>query len=116
VSANSGETVTYTLAVLGSGQAMTLTDSLPVLVSAPKSLQATTGIVSYNAGLHRVEWHATVAAGTPATITFPVEVLTINPQTISNTVQLIDAAAGTTTSIAVFIANGHTVYLPLVRR
>lgn len=116
VAADFGETVTYTLAVLGSGQAMTLTDSLPVLVGAPMSLQATAGNVSYNASFHRVTWDATLAAGTPATITFPVEVLAVNPQAVRNTAQLIDAAAGTTTSTAVFIANGHEVYLPLVLR
>jgi hypothetical protein len=114
--ANLGETVTYTLSVLGSGQVMTLTDNLPNLVSAPKSLQTTAGTASYSAGLHRVTWYGTLAAGAPVTITFPVEVLASGPQVIINTVQLVDAAAGTTTSTAVFIANGRKVYLPLVRR
>jgi hypothetical protein len=115
--ANFGEVVTYTVALLGSGQAMTLTNNLPASVSAPKSLQATSGNVSYDAGQRRVQWTGALTAGTSATITFPVDVLIAARQAVSNTVQVVDAASGTSTSsTAVFIANGYEVYLPLIRR
>jgi hypothetical protein len=114
--ADVGETVTYTLSLLGSGQPMTLTDNLPALISAPKSLQATSGNASYDVGLRRVLWTGTIAAGAPVTLTFPVEVLATQPQVISNTALLVDAAGGSTTSTASFVANGDEVYLPLLRR
>jgi hypothetical protein len=114
--ADFGDVVTYTVALIGSGQAMTLTDDLPPSIGAPKSLQATGGNASYDAGQHRVGWTGTLAAGAPATITFPVGVLAAGTQAVGNTVQLIDAASGTSSVTVVFIANGYEVYLPLVRR
>jgi hypothetical protein len=114
--ADFGETVTYTLGLLSSGSAMTLTDSLPALVSAPKSLQATSGTVVYTAGQHRVEWYGKITAGTAVTITFPVDILATGPQAVANTVQLVDGVIGSTSSTAQFIANGYGIYLPTVLR
>jgi len=111
-----GDTVTYTITFLGTGQPMTLTDNLPALVGAPMSLQASVGSITYTVGTHQVRWSGTLSPGVPATITFPVEVLAASPQAVSNTVQLADGASGVSASTAVFIANGQEVYLPLIRR
>jgi hypothetical protein len=111
-----GNTVTYTLTFIGTGQPMTLTDNLPALVGAPMSLQASAGSITYTLGLHRVQWSGTLGAAIPATVTFPVEVLAATPQAVSNTVQLADGVTGVSSSTAVFVANGQEVYLPLIRR
>jgi hypothetical protein len=115
-SAAQGQTVTYTLSILGSGSAMTLTDSLPSSVSAPLSAHATTGSVVYHSASHQVDWQGTSAAGNPMTITFPVTVLVSSLQLIVNTAMLTDTLAGSMTSAATFIANAYQVYLPISRK
>ncbi len=114
--ADYGQSVVYTLSVLGSGSPMTLTDDLPSTVSAPLSVDATAGsAVYYNAG-HRVAWQGTVTSGNTITITFPVTVLASSPQPILNTAILTDTLAGQIQSTAVFIANAYLAYLPYIRR
>jgi hypothetical protein len=76
--------VTYTLSILGSGHALTLTDDLPVLVSAPDGVNATSGSASYNAGAHRITWLGAPSSGQRVTATFPVTVLTASPAAITN--------------------------------
>jgi len=115
VSASTGNVVTYTASLRGSGQAMTLTDDLPALVSPPLSVSASgggTGI--YNAQYHRILWSATVTSGIPITITFPVTVLATSPTALVNTAVLTDSLAGVATSTAIVIANGRHAYLPLI--
>ena len=112
--ADLGQSVTYTLSIIGSGHAMTMTDVLPAAVSAPKSLQATSGAISYDSSQHRVTWQGSAAAGSPVTITFPVDVLAIGPQAVANTAELVDASTGSSASTALFMANGFEINLPLV--
>ncbi len=113
-SANQGEVVTYTLSIVGSGGALTLTDDLPAAVSAPLALDATAGNAVYIGANRQVSWQGTIASGNPITITFPVTVLASNPQLIVNTAILTDTLAGQTTSTAVFVANAYRAYLPQI--
>jgi hypothetical protein len=114
--ADFGEPVTYTLRLLSSGNAMTVTDNLPGAVSAPKALQATIGTVNYDAGQRRVEWYGEAATGAAVTIAFPVTVLASSPQVVVNTAQLADGLDGSTSSTTWFIANSYDVHLPTVLR
>ena len=115
--ANTGQTVTFTVSLLGSGNAMTLTNDLPASLSAPISApSSSSGTISYDATNRRVTWYGTLSAGTPATLTYPVTLLTPDRQVIRNTVILTDAVSGPVSSTATLIANGFQVYLPLTHK
>jgi len=115
--ANTGQTVTFTVSLLGSGNAMTLTNDLPASLSAPISApSSSSGTISYNAANHRVTWYGTLSAGTPAALTYPVTLLIPDRQVIRNTVILTDAVSGPVSSTATLIANGFQVYLPLTHK
>lgn len=114
--ANMGQTVTYTLSLLGSGQALTLTDTLPTQVGAPGQIQVTGGgVATYDADTRRITWTGSPATGQAVTITFAVTVLVSNPQVVSNTATL-SSAQGVSTDTATFVANGHQRWLPLALR
>jgi hypothetical protein len=104
------------VSLLGSGNAMTLTNDLPASLSAPISTASSSGTISYDATNRRVKWYGTLSAGTPATLTYPVSVLTAARQVIRNTVILTDAVSGSVSSTATLIANGFQIYLPLMRK
>jgi hypothetical protein len=96
---------------------MTLTNDLPALLSAPVSApSSSSGSISYNAANRRVTWYGTLPSGTPATLTYSVNVLAPGRQVIHNTMILTDGATGPISSTATLIANGLQVYLPLTRK
>ena len=112
-----GQQVTYTIALLGSGQALTLTDDLPVQVSAPGPVQVSGGsAASYDTSKRRLTWLGSPAAGQPVTITFPVTVQVSGPLAVVNTAVLTDTNVNVFYVAATFIANAHQVWLPVVRR
>jgi hypothetical protein len=116
VTAQYGHLVTYTITIVGSGRSITLTDNLPAAVSVPGPLQVVGGgSASYRSAAHQVVWQGTAGAGQSITLTFPVTVLVAMPQSVVNTVLLTDAI-GASTASAVFIANAHEVYLPVLRK
>jgi hypothetical protein len=114
--AKTGQVVTFTVSLLGNSNAMTLTHDLPAALSAPISTASSSGTISYDATNRRVKWYGTLSAGTPATLTYPVSVLTAARQVIRNTVILTDSVSGSVSSTATLIANGFQVYLPLTRK
>jgi hypothetical protein len=112
-----GGTVTYSLRMLGSGRAMTLTDSLPAEVGAPGPLDLDgTGIASYAAGEHRVSWVGTPITGEPITLSFPVTVLASGPLAVRNTAELADGRERTVTSTATFVVDALSAFLPAILR
>ena len=112
-----GQSVTYRLSVVGSGRTLTLTDNLPAAVSAPGTIGVVGGGTAvYQSGNHRVVWTGSIAAGQVATITFPVTVTAALPLAIVNQVLLIDPVLGSSTAQAVVIANGQSIFLPIVLR
>lgn len=113
VASSSGQMITYTMVLLGSGHPLSLTDTLPDGVSDPGSIQATDGIAAYQFASRRVEWSGTPAIGQPVTVTFPVTVRVSGPVALINTATLTDTITGTDTDTAVAIANGVPFYLPL---
>lgn len=116
VTPRSGEVVTYTLVVLGSGHPLTMTDTLPGGLSRPGPIQVTGGSATYNAAQRRVEWNGAPAAGQKITVTFPVTAQVSGPIALLNTATLTDALDGVSTDTAVVIVGGLQVYLPLVMR
>ena len=116
-SASAGQIVTFTISLLGSGNAMTLTNDLPASLSAPVlAPSSSSGTISYNAASRRIAWHGTPSAGAPVTLTYPVTLVTSSRQAIRNTVILTDAVSGPVSGTALLIANGSQVYLPLTRK
>ncbi len=114
-SASTGQIVTLTASLLGSGNALTLTDVLPTAFSAPVgNLYSSSGVVSYDGAIRQVTWYGTPPAGTPVTLTFPVSVLTAFRAAIRNTMILTDAVSGPTASTTMVIANGLQAFLPLL--
>jgi hypothetical protein len=110
-----GQQVTYSMALLGSGRALTLTDALPNQVSAPSHLQASSGNASYAPGTHLVTWHGAPGLSQAVTITFQVSVEVAGSAAIRNTAILTDGAVVTSSTTTV-IANGLHVWLPLLRK
>jgi hypothetical protein len=116
-SASTGQIATFTISLLGSGNAMTLTNDLPAALSAPVlAPSSSSGTISYNAASRRMAWHGTPSAGAPVTLTYPVTLVTSSRQVIRNTVILTDAVSGSVSSTALLIANGSQMYLPLTRK
>ena len=113
---NSGEMITYTMVMIGSGRPLTLTDTLPDGLSDPSPIQATEGSADYDSVQRRVEWSGTPAAGQPVTVTFSVTVQVSGPVALINTATLTDTTVGISTDTAVVIVDGFRTYLPLVMK
>ncbi len=109
------QTMTYTLSMLGSGRALTLTDDLPGEVSVPSVIQVQGGgAMSFDQTLRRLTWHGTPAPGQPITITLPVTVLVSNPTAIVNRAVLTDALLFTSAASTIVLANPHQTWLSLL--
>jgi hypothetical protein len=116
-SASIGQVVTFTASLIGSGNALTLTDDVPTTLSSPVgTLYSSNGSIAYDGIHHRVTWSGTPSAGAPVTLMYAVSVLTAAREAIRNTMILTDAVSGPSDSTAVLIANGAQVFLPLVLR
>jgi hypothetical protein len=112
-----GQAVTYSLTVVGSGRALTLTDDLPSAVSAPGAIKVMGGgSAVYQPGSHRLVWTGAVSASQVVTISFPVTIAVAAPQTIANQAILVDPILGSASATARIIANGWQVWLPVLRR
>jgi hypothetical protein len=115
--AQSGKQVTYSLSLVGTGGALTVTDNLPSSVSAPGVILISGGGAAvYNSPAHRITWTGVPAAGSAVTVTFPVTVSAASSMAINNLASLSTGASGTFTSTATFIANGVSVWLPGIVR
>ena len=113
----SGHTITYTLSLLGSGHPVTMTDDLPIQVSAPGTIQVSGGPpATYHPGAHRLVWSGTPDAGQPVIITFPVTVEVEGPLAVLNIAVLTDANGQASTDAAIVIVDAHQSHLPLVMR
>jgi hypothetical protein len=116
VSVNNGDVVTYTLSWLGTGQALTMTDTLPDGLGAPGSLNATDGSVGYDPGARQVTWTGTPATGQAVTVTFHTPVQIDGPLALRNTAVLTAEGASTSSDTAAIIVGGYSVYLPLMTK
>ena len=109
------QVVTYSLTLLGNGQALTLTDNLPAQVSAPGPIQVWGGpAASYDSETHHLAWSGSPDAGRPVTITFPVTVQAVGPLAVFNTVVLTDADGLVSADTVTMMVDARWVLLPLV--
>jgi hypothetical protein len=110
-----GGAITYALNFLGTGNTLTLTDTLPVGVSAPGSftLEGTSIAPTYEGGQHRLTWSASPLQGQKVTIRYPVTITTGSRQALVNTAELSEAGGGSSTATATVLANPDRIYLPL---
>ena len=111
-----GGTITYTLHVLGSGQALTVTDALPTGVSHPLTYTASYGPIAYDSGARKLTWTGAPSAGQPVTITYPVTVTQGGTYVIVNTAHMTMADGGTATASSTVIVEPQQVFLPCIFR
>lgn len=115
--ASTGQPVTFSLNVVGNGRALTLTDNLSLLFSAPGPIRLEgNGTATYDQVLHRLTWTGTPAAGQRITLTFPLTIAATSAAVIRNTAVLTDATSSAWTDSATVIANASQVWLPVVLR
>jgi uncharacterized repeat protein (TIGR01451 family) len=117
--ANQDDILTYTITLVGSGQAMTLSDPIPEgasYVAGSASVDPDVGDLDDSAG--EITWSGTLDRGETIHITFQVRVQASTPTAIENValLQLVGSATTTYPLQATTIANGYRVFLPLLIR
>ncbi len=110
-----GDRITYTLSLLGAGQTLALTDTLPSALSDPLTLTATFGTPQYNNATRRLTWSATPNSGQAVTITYAVTATMNGPLAISNTATLAMPGSPPSAATAWVIVDGYAVWLPVIR-
>jgi hypothetical protein len=112
-----GTSIGYAIRLVGTGNVLTLTDTLPAGVSAPGNftLEGTKVVPTYNSSSRRITWTDTPPAGQMVTIRYGVSILASDSRILLNTMSLVDAR-GTSTASATVLANPELSFLPLVRR
>lgn len=107
---DTGDMLTFTLQIVGSGTPLSLVDTLPAGLGAP---------VSMDAGLHyaagQITWNGTPASGQVITLRYAVPITTARSTTLENKAILKGSDGFTTSDTAVVIANRHRTYLPVVQ-
>jgi len=112
-SVTNGDTVAYSLNWLGGDQSQTLTDTLPIGLSAPGSLYASSGTVSYDAGTRQITWAGTPGTGEAVTLTYTATVQIGGPRFLTNTA-ILASPGGTSESTATVCVDCCNVYLPRI--
>jgi len=113
-----GQPITYALSFRGTGNPLTLTDTLPLGLSAPGSfgLAGTSVTPTYDSAQHRLRWTDTPAAGQEVRISYVVAITASGYQALVNTAELGEGGSILRVASATVIANPHLTYLPLVRK
>jgi uncharacterized repeat protein (TIGR01451 family) len=112
-----GDTLTYTITLVGSGQPMTLTDDIPLGLSyTPGSAQADPDIGTLSAGESQIAWNGAVPEQTSLLLTFQVQVESGSASHVENVAQLRLAGDPNVYELrapAVLI-NAYQFYLPII--
>jgi uncharacterized repeat protein (TIGR01451 family) len=116
-SSDLGDTVTYTIVVRNSGgpldEVTTVTDAIPTGLSyIARSATASVGTATYENGA--VRWSGVLGSASTASITYGTTVTAATLTVIENTAIIDSGSFGTLTRSATIIANGLSVYLPIV--
>jgi uncharacterized repeat protein (TIGR01451 family) len=104
-----GDTLTYTITLVGSGQPMTLTDQLPAGVSAP--FDCSSGL-TYTP--HLVRWTDLPAIGEPVALTYAVTVTAPSRTILWNHAVLTQSGESPAEAAALVLVDPVHVYVPLV--
>jgi hypothetical protein len=110
-----GQNVTFTLRFSGTGENLTLTDTLPSGLGAPTSRQATLGELVYQAAGHRLTWSGSPGPGQEVTLTFRAPVTAGGQALLTNQASL-QSSAGSSLAQLSLPVNGFTLFLPGVAR
>jgi hypothetical protein len=116
VAVTNGDIVTYTLSWLGTGQTLSMADTLPSGLSAPGPINPSSGEASYNPIARQVVWTGEPAAGQAVTVTFPVTVQVGGPLALRNTAVLTANSVYTSSDTALIIVDGYSIYLPRIMK
>jgi uncharacterized repeat protein (TIGR01451 family) len=112
--AEQNDTLTYTLFIVGTGNVITVTDSIPGGTSYVNgSAQRNPAIGTLTADSTQVHWTGTLTAGEVLEITFDVIVEVADPKAIVNRAEL-DTGDNVLELSALTIANGLKAFLPIV--
>ena len=107
--ASTGDAITYTLALVGSGQPLTMTDELPAGVSPP---------LTHSPGLtyvpHRLTWSGDPGAGEQVALTYVVTVTAPSRTALRNWAILTQTGGLTDTDTALVLVDPLRVYLPIL--
>jgi hypothetical protein len=114
--ATRGSTITYTLNLVGSGQTLSLTDTIPSALSNPVTMNATFGTPQYNSSTRQLTWSAAPTAGQAVTITYTVTANVSGPLMVSNTATLTAPGNPASNSTAFVCIDCRAVWLPLITR
>jgi len=110
--ADYGGELTYTISIVGTGTAMTVTDRLPTglaYVDGSAAREPEVGILTDHGG--EIEWTGTLTASVPLHITFDATVTATQSEAITNIAVVNDGSATHEYPFTV-IANGFKWYLP----
>jgi hypothetical protein len=105
------EVLTYTLTVIGSGQALTLVDALPAGVGAPLARSPT---LAYTP--HRLTWSGAPDTGESVVLTYTVPISAPSRTALRNNVALTQDGDLADTASALVLVDPLQAYLPLVTR
>ena len=111
-----GDTITYTLHITGSGQALTVTDVLPTEVSHPLTYTASDGSIAYDSTVRRLTWTGTPTANQVVTVSYPVTVIQSGSYTIKNTAHMTTATGSTFAADATILVGARQIFLPCIMK
>lgn len=116
VAADLGETINFTITVLGSGKSTTVTDVLPAQLGyLSHSTTCPLGAINYNSGARQVTYSGTVPASSNCTINIATEVNTSDRLALVNSATINDGLLSYAVSVMVLL-NGLPAYLPIIRK
>jgi hypothetical protein len=115
-SGNQGAPIAYALSFLGSGNTLTLTDTLPFGLGAPRQfeLEGTSVTPTYDSSQHRLTWSDTPTTGQEVAIHYTATITTSDHRALVNAAELNEAGGNISTATATVIANPKLIYLPLI--
>lgn len=112
--AKQGDIITYTLSIVGIGQPLALTDTIPSALSNPLTQNATLGTLTYNPASRQLTWNGAPAAGQVVTITYGVTAVEHGPVMVKNTAVLALSGNLASSSNVWVCVDCYQVELPLI--
>jgi hypothetical protein len=117
-SASQGQTVAYTIQIVGDGAAASLSDTLPTdlaLASGPSTTPASVPAATYDSATRTIAWSGAPADTVIVQITYTATVVRATTGLIANTATVSHGGAPTSLT-AVLVANPLRNFLPALRR
>jgi hypothetical protein len=115
-SGDQGVPITCTLSFFGTGNTLTLTDTLPLGLGAPGhfELEGTSVTPTYASGQRRLMWSDTLSVGHKVAIRYTAIITAGGRQALVNTAELSEIDGKPSVAAATIIANPELIYLPMI--